>query len=259
MKLAILQQKVLDDFDENLSSLTGKIEEAVGSGAEMVCLSECFAGRDISSKCYRKAMESLSQISSKYDIDIVTGGFLLSQPSGETEEVSAVINKKGEMTGLQKKINSCFQRGEKESKNLTLIDSCIGKLIILSQLDAIDDSLEEQIIDLEPDLILMQFSSVSFLELEAIKELALNRSLGETNVVVVVSLVGKVGSDTCLGNSFVAFQGEIMAEASDKEYVMIVDIDPSRFLKFKSLRETFIVPELLKQKFEHERRLGSGI
>ncbi len=62
-----------------------------------------------------------------------------------------------------------------------------------------------------------------------------------------------------LGDSFVAFQSEIMVEVSDKEYVMIVDINSSQFLKCKGLRETFVVSELLKQKFEHERCLGSGI
>ncbi|MDO8886429.1 carbon-nitrogen hydrolase family protein [Candidatus Oleimmundimicrobium sp.] len=259
MKLVIVQRGILDDFDENLSCLAAKIKEAAGSGAEMVCLSEYFAGKNISVKHCKRIIEFLSQLSSKYKIDIVTGNFLFSQPNGTVKEVSAVINKKGKVAGLQKKVNSYLQKDEEKNKELVLITSNIGKIIILSQLDAFDDSLEEQLINLEPDLILMQFSPVSLLELEAIKGLALSRSLGETNVVVGISLIGEDNGDNYIGNSFVAFQGEIVAEASDKECVMIVEIDSSRFFKYKNLKETVILPELLKQKFEHERHLRSGI
>lgn|GEM_PF-5698215 len=260
MKLAVIQQKILDNFDENLSSLSEKIKEAVSYGAEVICLSECFAGEDISPERGAKVLDFLSKVASKNKVSIITGNVIFSNPEGETKEFSAVINRTGKIIGLQEKISSPFCSNKvTEDGKLNLIDTDLGKIIILSQLDCIDGSIEEEIISLEPDLIVMQFSSVSLLESEAVKELALSRSLGEANVVITASLVGKIGDRVCLGNSFIAFQGEIITEAAGNESVMVVELDSSRFFKYKGLRETVVMPDLLKQKFERERYLAGGI
>ncbi len=258
MRVAVAQQQLEPTFELNMAKVSAMTKEAADRGAEVVCFGEFFLGEDIDCSGLNSVYRFILDLGSRNSICVVSGSFPLELSDAHCD-VSLMVDAEGHALGYQSKFNPnpwCLAE-IRCGDELGVFETPLGQTSILSGLDAIDPEVDEHLVREHPEALIMQLSPITELEREAVRELALKRSFGDANVVVVPALCG--GGDRCLmGSSFVALEGEMIAEAGRGEELLTVDLDPLSYVRIESIREGAVIPELLLQKLAAEKAAGGA-
>jgi len=246
MKIAIAQYRPSESIDTNLETVINLVNKASKKDVSLIFFNQFFLGF-IDSIYNQKVVTTLSKAATLHNIEIVTGNLVVNELNNEIS--SAFFDRKGNLSSFDPEITATSMQDARSR----LFNTELGTLMVLSELEAYDSEIDSIIHEIKPEIILMQVSAISLLEQQAIKELALERSLNQAHLVLTASMIGEFNNRQFLGNSITVMQGEITAEASasDSE-LLITDIDPERFIDYNELREPVIIPELLKQKLVHD-------
>ncbi|MDP1808627.1 MAG: hypothetical protein Q8L35_03720 [Actinomycetota bacterium] len=127
---------------------------------------------------------------------------------------------------------------------------CLGSTLVFSEEQAYSAESDRLALQFRPKVMVMQAGANSLLELEAIKELTIDRSYNQAHLVICVSVVGKWREEHYLGAGLAVLQGEILAEAETAAGELIIfSVDPTKFIDYDELRDPVTIPELLRQKY----------
>ena len=253
MKIAIAQYRPSESIDTNLDTVISLVDKAGKKNVDLICFNQFFLG--FMEPLYnQKVINILSKAATKNNIEIVTGNLVINESNKETS--SAFFDRLGKLSAFDPEITATSM----QDAGSRLFNTELGKLMVLSELEAYDSETDSIAHKIKPEIILMQVSAISLLELQAIKELALKRSLNQAHLILTASMIGEFNNEQFLGNSIAAMQGEIIAEASSSgSELLITDIDPKRFIDYNELREPVTIPELLKQKLVHDSTIRESL
>ena len=252
MRIALAQYRPADNLDSALLMAVAACEAAAAGGAGLICFNQFFLGL-IDQKYDARVIKSLSDTARRLQLAIVTGNIIIDENSCEAS--SAYFDAEGNLAAFEpEKTGACGWH-----KPITLFETPLGPLLVLSELEAYDSGIEPVIRELKPKVILMQVSPISLLELEAIKELTIQRSYNQAHLVLTAAIVGDFAGGRYIGGSMAVLQGRIIGEgAVDAVDLLIVDADLGQTVDYQTLRETVAIPELLRQKLLHESRVKDG-
>lgn len=249
MKIALAQYQPGEEVEANLKLAIDACRAAAASGAELICFNQFFIG--LVPRSYDAALiEALSTAARDNDLAIITGNLVVDEKSCEAS--SAFFDPENGLAAYEpERTPACGVWS-----SLNLFDSALGPILVLTELEAYDSDIDGVIQDLKPKVIVMQVSAISLLELEAIKQLTIDRSYNQAHLILTVSMVGDFAGQTYLGNTMAVMQGEILGEAAtNTDDLLIVEVDTSHFIDYQVLREPVAIPELLRQKLIHESSL----
>ena len=251
MKIALAQYRPGETVDGNLKLALEAGAKAASAGAELICYNQFFLGL-IPPTYDARLIETLSQASKKNQLAAVTGNLVINSDSCEAS--SAYFDKNGNLAAFEpEKSAVCKMEPPTE-----LFETALGPMLVLEELEAYDGAIDASIQEVKPRIIVMQVSAISLLELEAIKELAIDRSYNQAPLVLTVSMVGEFAGQNYLGCSMAVMQGQILGEAAAAEDdLLIVNVDPTHFIDYRALKEPVTIPELLQQKLVHESSFES--
>lgn len=242
IRMAMAQQEPAADVAANLAAAGRTLEQAAALGAGLVCFNQFFLG--LVDRFDPAVLASLQEAARRHQLEIITGNLVVS-PDG-CVATSAFIDNRGELIGFQPEASARCSR----LPSLETYTTALGPTAVLSEVEAYDSRADATLNRESAQAVIMQANAISLLELEAIKALALNRSLGPASLIACVSLVGKFEDQRYLGSSLVAQNGEILTEgATERPDLIVADVDPDRFVNYRELREHVTIPELLRQKY----------
>lgn len=253
MKIAIAQYRPSESIDANLRTVVSLVSKAREKDAGLICFNQFFLGF-VDSVYDQKVISALRKAAIDNNIEIVTGNLVVNK--SDTEASCAFFDKQGKLHAFGPEITATSM----QNASSRLFDTKLGRLMVLSELEAYDSEIDSIIDDIKPEVILMQVSAISLLELQAIKELALERSLNQAHLILTASMIGEFNNRQFIGNSIAVMQGEITAEASSSDSELLVtNIDPDHFVDYNELREPVTIPELLKQKLVHDSTIRESL
>lgn len=231
--IALAQYQPTSSPDENLSIIE-RITAAAETGAfDLLCFSHDFLGPGPDDG---RALEFLSGLAARHKFEVLTGRCTLAD--GRHAQ-SVLIAPDGAVAGW-------IPLGV-----VTTLDTVLGPTMVLSEEQAYKPEIDARAAELRPRAMIMQANAISLLELEAIKELAIERSYNQAHLVICASDVGPCADEICLGVSFAVFQGEILAEADvDATELVGFSVDMAKFLDYDELRDRVVIPELLRKKYD---------
>lgn len=250
MRIAVCQYLPTQSLQNNLDNAFKALEESAKAGADLVAFGEWFIGimphrngDDIFRKIARKCHE--------LQINTVTGNVPSVNSAGHIEQRTAVIDSSGRIISVQKKVNPYQMEADSVSCGRSIYETeiSIGRLVVLNGLDAIDPFILEKLGELDLNLLVLQVNPSSTLEIESLKELSIALSTNCSDAVIVPSQ-GAIRQGA--GGAFVAYEGIILEEGYSESDIVIATVLSESFIGFKSLREPFAIPDLLKQKFMSE-------
>lgn len=246
MKIALAQYRPSENIGANLNLALSACGAAVKAGAELLCFNQFFLGM-VPNEFDADLLETLSQAAKTNNLAIVTGSLVINAQSCKAS--SAFFNPDGKLDAYEpEKTADC---GRKSSPNLFITK--LGPLLVLDELEAYDSGIDSVVQQVKPKIILMQAGAISLLELEAIKELTIDRSYNQAHLVMTVSMAGEFAGQSYLGSTMAVMQGQILGEAlTDSSDLLVVEVDPDHFVDYQVLREPVTIPELLQQKLVHE-------
>jgi hypothetical protein len=234
IKVALAQYQPHDLLSDNLVLASQLMERAQRDGVDLICFGRDFLGGD---EGRGEALEHLCREARQFDLEALTGRLRI---DAARLAQSALIGKDGSLLDWT---------AEGEIKAMS---TCLGATLALSEIQAYDDQTDRLARALKPKVMVMQASAISLLELEAIKELAIDRSFNQAHLVLCVSGVGLCGAEDCLGASLAVFQGEILAEADTSAgELLMFSVDPEHFVEYDELRDPVTIPQLLRDKYSH--------
>lgn len=212
----------------------------------MICFNQFFLGL-VPNRYDKEIIGELVRAASSNSIAVVTGNLVINERDNEVSCAFIDSNGKLQAYGMETTSKATEQAISR------MFDTALGPMMVLSGLEAYDSAVDSLIQEIKPKVILMQTSAVSLLELEAIKELAIERSHNQAHLILVTSIVGEFADQRFLGGTMAIMQGEIVDEVpNDTEGLLAVDIDPLHFVDYRILREPVTIPELLRQKLIHD-------
>ena len=233
IRVALAQYQPAAAAPANLN-LVGQIMERAGQeGVDIVCFSGDFLGDEPVPQA--RVISRLQELAKEFRVETLTGRIRLDD--GELAQ-SVLIARDGLLIDW-------VPMGQVKP-----LRTCVGTTLVLSEEQAYSEEADARALELRPKVMVMQASANSLLELEAIKELAIDRSYNQAHLVVCISVVGRCRDENCLGASLAVLQGEILAEAdTGASEIVLFSVDPAKFIDYDELRDPVIIPELLKQKY----------
>jgi hypothetical protein len=237
IRVALAQYQPHDAVSDNLALVSELMERAGRERIDLICFGRDFLGEEGLGDS--EPLRHISRAAAGLDLEVLTGRLRIDR---DRWAQSALIGKDGALLDWA---------GENEIKTMP---TCLGATLALSEIQAYDDQTDRLAKELKPRVMVMQASAISLLELEAIKELAIDRSFNQAHLVLCVSGVGLCGTEDCLGASLAVFQGEILAEADTAAgELLMFSIDPEHFVEYDELRDPVIIPPLLRDKYGHRK------
>ena len=252
MKIALAQYRPSESIDTNLETVVSLASKASKKDAHLICFNQFFLGF-VDSEYNQKVIAILSKVAQENHIEIITGNLVVNELNNKTS--CAFFDLNGKLHAFDPELTA----NSKQDAGSRLFDTGLGTIMVLSELEAYDSEIDSLAYKIKPEIILMQVSAISLLELQAIKELALERSLNQAHLILTASMIGEFNNKQFLGNSIATMQGEIIAEASAGSELLITDIDPNRFIDYNELKEPVTIPELLKQKLVHDSTVRESL
>ncbi len=101
----------------------------------------------------------------------------------------------------------------------------LGKAALLSGDAPVDPEVHKQLLEIEPEVIVMLGRCESDLQAEALLEVAIGLSDSVAGLVIVVDPTGAEPGEVGHGGSAVAHLGEVVAEALGDDEVILVDVE----------------------------------
>ncbi len=234
MRIGLAQFHPQGEPIANLGEVEQIIERGGQAKIDLLCFSHDFLGPDVGE--LPDAVTTVRSLAARHDINILTGQ--IRTEAGDLAQ-SVFIERDG-------RASDWVPLGE-----IRGIETCLGSTMVLTEQQAYSPKTDISAARIRPRAMLMQTNAISLLELEAIKKLAVDRSFNQAHLVICASDVGQYADDTCLGNSMAVFQGEIIAEAeTDAPELVDFTVDLSKFIDYDILRDSVVIPELLRQKFK---------
>lgn len=251
--LGLIQMRCKDDAEANLSNAIEKINSAASKGAQIICLPELFRSfyfpqsEDIEQFSLAESIpgettEKLSKVAKAKKIVIIAPIFE-KRASGVYHNSVVIIDGDGKIVGKYRKMHipddPCFYEkfyfapGDLGFQNFNTKYAKIGVLICWDQWfpeAARLTALQGAQIIFYPTAIGWHDSekkSVAEAQLQAWETVQRGHAIANGAFVVAVNRVGREGSLTFWGSSFVSSPfGEVLARANrDKEEVLIVKCD----------------------------------
>ncbi len=231
-QVSLAQYRPTGVLAENLLQIETVMDQAGQAGSALICFSHDFLGPTDDEGAAR---EVLCEGARRHHLEVLTGHLAL----GPGKPVQSVCIDPGGTVG-----DSVDPGGTK------VINTSLGPTMVLTERQAYDPAIDPLARELRPRVMLMQTNAISLLELEAIKELAIERSYNQAHLIICASDVGPCGDEMCLGTSLAVFQGEILVEA-DVSAAGTVEftVDMSKFIDSDILRDAVAIPELLRRKY----------
>lgn len=238
IKVALAQYRPSESLDRNIDLVRSLTERAGQEGADLLCFSDSFLGFEADQR--NSAVEQLLDFALRFNVEVVCGRVRLADKSWAQ---SVLVGRDGRLIDWV------------PDGDLKALRTCLGTTLVLTERQAYSPNTDLAALQLKPKVMIMQTSAISLLELEAIKELAIDRSYNQAHLVVCTSVVGECRDEVCLGTSLAVFQGEILAEAdTGAGELVIFGVDPTKFIEYDELRDAVVIPELLRQKYApHDR------
>jgi hypothetical protein len=229
--IGLAQYHPSESLEENLRWVEDIMERAGRENCDIICFSHDFLGPSTDDGAALRTVQSAAK---QNNIEVITGRIAL---SAEKVAQSVVIAPDG-------RLGDSIPLGE-----IKALETSLGPAMVLSEAQAYNPGTDELARKLRPKVMIMQTNAISFLELEAIKELAIDRSFNQAHLVVCASDVGPCAEEQCLGTSLAVFQGEILVEADITATDLITfTVEMSNFIDYDVLRDSVTIPELLRQK-----------
>ncbi|MFH1276004.1 MAG: nitrilase-related carbon-nitrogen hydrolase [Candidatus Woesearchaeota archaeon] len=250
IKIGLIQNSVSNDIDKNLALTEKLIGKAASKGAEIICLQELFAltyiGQEENKKWFSlaeqipgKTSNFLQEVAKKHKVNLV-GGSIFENDKGKYYNTALVINKKGEILGKYRKVHIPHDEHYYEQFYFSGGDKFVQTEIEgvkIAPLICYDQWFPEaaRINVLNGAQILFYPTAIGWFDVLKKNEpwskkrwqqaMASHASLNGI-YTVGVNRVGKEGVLTFWGGSCIADPfGEIIAEASENEEVLVVEID----------------------------------
>lgn len=232
INVSLAQYHPVESIDDNLSWIERIMERAASEDQDIICFSHDFLGPNIDDGT---ALRVLRDEVRRHELEALTGRIAL---AADKVAQSVLIAPDGTVIDW-------IPDGEVKT-----LETMLGPTMVLSEQQAYSAEADVQAGSLRPKAMIMQTNAISLLELEAIKELAVERSFNQAHLVICASDVGPCADEFCLGTSLAVFQGEILVEADITATELIsFSVDMSKFLDYDELRDPVMVPELLRQKY----------
>ncbi len=233
-KVSLAQYRPTEVLAENLRQVETVMERAGQAESDIICFSHDFLGPDDDDGA---ALKVICEGARRHRLEVLTGRLALG-PKRPVQ--SALIDADGAV------VDSVEPGATK------VMSSSLGPTMVLTERQAYDPAIDSVAHELRPKVMLMQANAISLLELEAIKELAVERSYNQAHLVICTSDVGPCADELCLGTSLAVFQGEILVEADVSAAGTVeFSVDMSKFLDYDVLRDPVEVPELLRLKYHN--------
>lgn len=128
----------------------------------------------------------------------------------------------------------------------------LGRTLALTGDDCIDPALYDGIVAAAPQAMVWQADPESEIQAEAVLEIALDASLSLAGLVLVAATVGGKGAAAGFGGSAIVHLGEILAEASCDEDVVVADVTAPVSLPDRPGPRP-VLPPILVQRLAHHR------
>jgi hypothetical protein len=140
-----------------------------------------------------------------------------------------------------------------DGEDVSLIElGPLGRAALLSGDAPVDPEVHKNLLELEPEVVLMLGRTESDLQAEALVEVAIGLSDSATGLVIVVDAVGAEPGEPGHGGSVVAVMGEVVAEAIADDELVVVDVETPA--PPPQPREALPdVPPILAQRLAHHR------
>lgn len=232
MRVALAQYQPAAAVSVNLDAIGRIVELAGEKNIDLAIFSADFLGElgDESA-----VVPDLQDLAKRFNVEILTGRVVMADGA---RAQAALIGRDGELTDW-------VPEGEIGS-----VRSCLGPTLILAEEQAYNAEADRLALQFRPKAMVMQVGANSLLELEAIKELAIDRSYNQAHLVICVSVVGKWREEDYLGAGLAVLQGEILVEAATSAGELVIfPVDPTNFIDYDELRDPVTIPELLRQKY----------
>lgn len=237
MRVALAQYQPSAAVSANLDIIGRIVELAGGKNADLIIFSRDFLG-DLGESAL--VMPDLQKLAKRFEVEILTGRVRI-----DGDALSTAVPAQAALIGRDGLLIDRVPAGE-----IKPLRACLGSTLVLSEEQAYNAGADRAALQFRPKVMVMQTGASSLLELEAIKELAIDRSYNQAHLVVCVSVVGRWRNEDYLGACLAVLQGEIVAEAdANSGELVIFSVDPAKFIDYDELRDPVTIPELLKQKY----------
>ncbi len=234
INVSLAQYQPASSIEENLDWVGRVMEQAGHENSDIICFSHDFLGPAVDDG---RALRVLREQAARYELEVLTGRIALSDG---TPAQSTTIAPDGVLADW-------VPEGE-----IKTLETILGPTMVLSERQAYSAAVDVLAGELRPKAMIMQANAISLLELEAIKELAIDRSFNQAHLIICASDVGPCADEICLGTSLAVFQGEILVEADITARELVgFSVDMSKFLDYDELRDPVVIPELLRHKYEN--------
>ena len=233
MRVALAQYQPAAAVSANLD-VVGRIVELAGEkNIDLAIFSADFLGELGDEAAH--AIPDLQNLAGRFNVEMLVGRVGM---AGGARAQAALIGRDGQLIDWA-------PAGE-----IRPLRPCLGSTLVLSEEQAYSAEADRLALQFRPKVMVMQVGANSLLELEAIKELAIDRSYNQAHLVICVSVVGKWREEHYLGAGLAVLQGEMLAEAETSAgEVVIFSVDPAKFIDYDELRDPVTIPELLRQKY----------
>lgn len=258
MRIAIINSNPDEDLSKGIESASNLIFNAKEKQAEVIIFGFNFLKIKEQIEQSKNIIKHYKESAKKADINILTSRIFHSE-NNKIYSAVAYINSQGKIKGWQPVINLTKneERYLSPGPMVKCMDTILNKTIALSNFDVFDPVINRQLDSVDCKTLIMQVNPISTLEQEAFRELAIERSMSQANLVIVISLPDiKHSIETFNPASFVVYQGKEITESSPFEDMLIVDIDYDYISDFKLVLQKVEIPKLLEQKFMQENQRG---
>lgn len=261
MKIALLQMNInLGQPESNLAHASSLVEKAMKNEPDILVLPEMWnTGYDLehleelTDRDGEPCARAMGQLANKYGVNIVAGS-VADKRAGKTANTAYVFNRRGEEISRYSKVHlfglmkegEFLTRGDTRS-NFYLDQICCGIIICY------DLRFPELSRALALDGIKILFVPAQWPNprMHPWRTLLLARAIENQMFVVGVNRVGEEGKTHFFGHSMVVGpQGEILAEGSEREEILCVEINPRETDKVRRYMTCFKdrAPEVYRYK-----------
>lgn len=223
-RVAVAQAPYLRDSEQAFLRLVRQMHQAVSRGAEVVVFPEWSLGLNPVEVLPNRWTERVAQSARDLGLMVITGSVrALDVESGKKQQRGLVIDRDGRLLGSQAKMH--FQPVERPwfepGAALAPIATRLGSVVLLLGLDAQDPQLLEEVVRLDPALVVMTPLLRNTAERQLVHEGARQLSQAIAGQVVVAPLMGRFSGVHYLGGCLIAQRGRVLTAGEDREGVYI--------------------------------------
>ncbi len=244
MKIALSQIKQIQGNDQHrmdnmftetmqeaLNKAVRNIELARKQNCDLICFSQWFIGFGIREEMPNVISDQLTEAAAKHNINIVTGTLRLPSLGIKTNQVSVMIDNKGEIKGYQGKRN--LYQAELQwftpEEDINSFETVVGRIVISHGDDCLNSEVYEEVKKLKPDIWVLQANHLISPEKilgvsDNFENVICRRSEEMGCVICVPMMLGYFLQVDYRGGSCIFNKGNKIAGMNDEEDMLICEI-----------------------------------